>query len=74
VSNYFVARSGVDGNHRVCLVNVSRSGKLALDTSFRDEHEGTPCVNFNRTSWPHGDYGNAKPHSELFVVADADLR
>ena len=48
--------------------------KLALDTTFRDEHEGTPCVDFNRTSWPHGDFGNAKPHSELFVVADADLR
>lgn len=74
VSNYFVARTGVDGDHRVCLVDVSRSGKLTLDRTFRDENEGTPCVNFNRTSWPHGDYGNAKPHSELFVVADADLR
>ena len=74
ISNYFVARSGVDGNHRVCLVDVTRGGKLSLDTGFRDENEGTPCVDFNRSSWPHGEYGNAKPHSELFVVADADLR
>jgi hypothetical protein len=47
---------------------------LRLDKSFRDENEGTTCVDFNRTSWPHGEYGNAKPHSELFVVARADLR
>ena len=73
VSDYFVARTSVDGDHRVCMVNV-RDGKLSLDTSFRDEDEGTPCVDFNRSSWPHGRYGNAKPHSELFVVADADLK
>jgi hypothetical protein len=74
VSNYFVARSGVDGNHKVCMVDVDSGGRLSLDTSFRDENEGTPCVTFNRTHWPHGDYGDAKPHSELFVVADNDLR
>jgi hypothetical protein len=70
VSNYFVARTGVDGNHKVCMVNITKEGKLSLDTSFRDENEGTPCVDFNRTDWPHGKTGNAKPHSELFVVAD----
>src|SRR5205085_12628531 len=58
ISNYFVARAGVDGNHRVCMVTVSPTGALSLDKTFRDENEGTPCVNFNRTSWPHGDYGN----------------
>jgi hypothetical protein len=41
---------------------------LQLDTSFRDEDEGTPCVDFNRTTWPHGTNGSAKPHSELFVA------
>ncbi|MCW2573298.1 MAG: hypothetical protein JWO88_3356 [Frankiales bacterium] len=74
ISDYFVARTGVDGDHKVCMVNVDGEGHLTLDRSFRDENEGTPCVDFNRTSWPHGDYGNAKPHSELFVVSDADLR
>jgi len=72
VSNYFVARSAVDGNHKVCLVNVDH-GHLSLDSSFRDEHEGTPCIDFNRSVWPHGKTGDAKPHSELFVVPRSRL-
>ncbi|WP_163509584.1 hypothetical protein [Fodinicola acaciae] len=73
-SNYFVARTGIDGNHKVCIVDSNpKTGALSLDTTFRDENEGTPCVDFNRQSWPHGKLGNAKPHSELFVVADEDV-
>jgi hypothetical protein len=72
-SNYFVARTGQDGDHKICMFNVDQQGKLSLDTDFRDENLGTACVSFNRTSWPHGNFGNAKPHSELFVVADAYL-
>ena len=68
VSNYFVARTGVNGNHKVCLLDLGRNGSLKIDTGFRDEDEGTPCVDFNRTNWPHGKDGDAKPHSELFVV------
>ncbi|HEX2701237.1 MAG TPA: hypothetical protein VHM89_13640 [Acidimicrobiales bacterium] len=68
VSNYFVSRSGVDGNHKVCMVDIAGDGSLAFDDRFLDEHEGTPCVDFNRTAWPHGDTGGAKPHSQLFVV------
>lgn len=74
VTNYFVARTGTDGDHKVCLVDVDPAGKLALDKTFVDENTGTPCVSFNRNSWPHGVYGNAKPHSQLFVVADDHLR
>ena len=74
VSNYFVARTGVDGDHKVCMLNLTADGKLSLDQGFRDENDGTPCVNFNRTDWPHGKAGNAKPHSELFVVADQYVR
>jgi hypothetical protein len=72
VSNYFVARSSVDGNHKVCLIDVN-DGKMTIDQDFRDEFEGTPCVSFNRSKWPHGDTGNAKPHSELFVVTESVL-
>lgn len=72
-SNYFVGRTGIDGNHRVCMATISANGQLALDGSFRDEHSGAPCVDFNRTTWPHGPFGKAKPHSELFVVPDAGL-
>jgi hypothetical protein len=74
VANYFVARTGIDGNHKVYIVDVDSAGNLSLDTSFVDENDGTPGVDFDRTSWPHGDFGNAKPHSQLFVVADADVR
>jgi hypothetical protein len=68
VSNYFVSRSGVDGNHKVCMVDIADSGELAFDRDFIDENEGTPCIDFNRTVWPHGAVGAAKPHSQLFVV------
>ena len=68
VSNYFVARSPADGNHKVCMINVDATAHMTLDTTFRDENEGTPCIDFNRTAWPHGRTGDAKPHSELFVV------
>lgn len=74
VSNYFVARSGVDGNNKVCMLNIARDGLLSLDPAFRDENQGTPCINFNRTEWPHGRSGAAKPHSQLFVVPAAKLR
>jgi hypothetical protein len=74
VSNYFVARSGVDGDHKVCMVDIAHNGLLSLDTAFRDEDEGTPCVDFNRTTWPHGKTGAAKPHSQLFVVPANRLR
>lgn len=68
VSNYFVSRSGVDGNHKVCILDRAEDGQLSFDRNFRDEHEGTPCIDFNRTVWPHGATGGAKPHSQLFVV------
>ncbi|WP_306991337.1 hypothetical protein [Amycolatopsis thermophila] len=74
VSNYFVARSGLDGDHKVNIVNLTPDGRASVDQDFRDEFTGQVGINFNRKSWPHGDFGNAKPHSELFVVADADVK
>ncbi|MDX8145881.1 hypothetical protein SK854_27490 [Lentzea sp. BCCO 10_0061] len=74
VSNYFVARTGLDGDHKVNVVKIGPNGQLTLDTSFKDEFSGQVGVNFNRKDWPHGPFGNAKPHSELFVVADADVK
>jgi hypothetical protein len=72
-ANYFVARTGVDGNHTVCMINMNpRTGSLSLDTSFIDETEGTPCVQFNRRDWPDPNIkGFYKPHSMLFVENDA---
>ncbi|GAA4698237.1 hypothetical protein GCM10023215_40770 [Pseudonocardia yuanmonensis] len=73
-TNYFVARTGTDGDHKVCLVDIGRDGELTLDEDFRDENTGDTCISFNRESWPHGSFGNAKPHSMLFVANDADIK
>lgn len=74
VSDYFVARSGLDGDHKVSMLNLGPDGKVSVDQDFKDEFTGQVGINFNRKSWPHGDFGNAKPHSELFVVADSDVK
>lgn len=73
-SNYFVAATGLDGDDRICMTLVSPAGRLTRDRAFRDEHTGEGCVNFDRTSWPHGETGRAHPHGLLFAVADAQLR
>jgi hypothetical protein len=74
VSNYFVARSGLDGDHKVNIVNLGPDGEATVDRTFRDEFSRQVGINFNRKYWPHGAFGNAKPHSELFVIADPDLK
>ena len=73
-SNYFVARTGLNGDHRVCLVDVREDQSLALDEEFTDEDSGETCLDFDRESWPHGDFGPAKPHSMIFATADEDIR
>lgn len=67
-SDYFVSRTGVDGDHRFYTVDVSPEGKLAYDDDFRDEKNGSLGVNFNRRNWPGSpDVGFYKPHSMLWV-------
>jgi hypothetical protein len=71
-SDYFVSRTGVDGDHRLYTVTVSPKGKLAYDKSFRDEKTGAIGVNFNRRNWPGSpDAGFYKPHSMLWVCPPA---
>jgi hypothetical protein len=73
-SNYFIAGSfGGGGDHRVCMFTLGGGGKPAMDRTFRDERTGEPCINFNRPSWPHGPYGDARAHGVLFVVSDKVL-
>ncbi|MFD0537111.1 hypothetical protein ACFQY7_28600 [Actinomadura luteofluorescens] len=74
LANYFVAASPFDGDHRVCMVNISPRQQLSLDRTFKDEYTGRPCVEFNRSAWPHGETGDARPHGVLFAVSDADVR
>jgi hypothetical protein len=67
-SNYFVSRTGVDGDHRFYNVDVAPDGKLSYNDTFRDEKTGSLGVNFNRRNWPGSpDAGFYKPHSELWV-------
>lgn len=73
-SDYFVKAFGMDGDHEVCMIDFSPRHGLSVDTSFQDEFTHTPCLDFNRTMWPHGEAGPARPHGVLFVVPDADIR
>jgi hypothetical protein len=68
-SNSFVARTGVDGNHRLYMVDVDpATGALSYDASFRDEKSGTIGVEFNRRDWPNNpDAGFYKPHAMVWV-------
>ncbi len=67
-SNYFVSRTGVDGDHRFYNVDVAPDGKLTYNENFRDEKTGALGVNFNRRDWPGSpDVGFYKPHSEVWV-------
>jgi hypothetical protein len=75
VSDYFLAGSfGGGGDHRICMYEVSRAGRLTLDRNFRDEYTHQPCVDFNRLNWPHGATGFSRAHGVLFVVSDGVLR
>ena len=68
-SDSFVARTGVDGNHRVYMVDVDpATGALSYDQSFQDENDGLLGVEFNRRNWPnHPDAGFYKPHAMVWV-------
>jgi hypothetical protein len=68
-SDYFVARLGVDGNHRAYMVNLDPdTQKMSFDKQFRDEMTGAIGVDFNRRNWPGSpDAGFYKPHSMVWV-------
>jgi hypothetical protein len=72
-SDYFVARTGYDGNHRVYMLNVDpNTGALSYDRTFRDENVGSLGIDYNRRDWPgHKDGGFYKPHSMVFVTPTA---
>ena len=74
--DYFVARTGYDGNHRCYMLNVDpNTGALSYDNAFRDEWNGALGIDFNRKDWPgHKDGGFYKPHSMVFVTPEAVAR
>jgi hypothetical protein len=71
--DYFVARTGVDGDHRLYMVDIARDGNLTYDKSFVDEEDGSLGVDFNRRDWygvPDG--GFYKPHGMVWVCPPGD--
>ena len=82
-ANYFVQLTPFeltglheDGDHRVCMARLTLTGDLILDTAFRDELTGQPCVAMDRPKsyhWPNrGRTGAAKPHAMAFINRDED--
>jgi hypothetical protein len=71
--DYFVARTGVDGDHRLYVADISRSGNLTYDRSFIDEQNGSLGVDFNRADWPGiPDGGFYKPHAMTWICPPTD--
>jgi hypothetical protein len=71
VSDYTMDTPGYarDGDRRVYLVRLDgATGGLRLDDAFRDETTGEVGIDFNRTHWPHGDTGAARPAGLVFVA------
>ncbi|HEX4107802.1 MAG TPA: hypothetical protein VHX88_06680 [Solirubrobacteraceae bacterium] len=71
--DYFVARTGVDGDHRLYVVDISPTGNLTYDKQFVDEQDGSLGVDFNRRDWydyPEG--GFYKPHGMTWVCPPGD--
>ena len=77
-ANYFVQLTPFNlpgtheaGDDRVCMARLTQTGQLVLDTAFKDELTGAPCVAMDRPTsyvWPHrGTTGAAKPHGMAFI-------
>ena len=53
--------------YRVLVVHLDpETGGLALDSTFRSPGAAVPGVSFDRTQWPHGEAGPARPHGAVF--------
>jgi hypothetical protein len=54
--------------YRVLLATLdAETGELALDATFHDRGSEVPGVSFDRSSWPHGKAGPARPHGAVFA-------
>lgn len=62
-----VNEPGPSAERRMWMLRLDRaSGKLALDSAFRDAGSSRPGIAFDRTDWPHGATGTAVPHGTVF--------
>jgi hypothetical protein len=62
-----VNEPGPTAERRVWMLKMDRAtGRLALDSAFRDEGSTRPGIAFDRANWPHGATGTAVPHGTVF--------
>lgn len=66
-----VMNSGENAEHRLFMLNFDkRTGRLELDTRFRDPGSERPGVSMDGKSWPHGFRGDAYAHGTVFARSD----
>lgn len=73
VADYTVDVPGLkrDGDRRIYMLRLDpATGALRFDTAFRDEATGEVGLDFNRTQWPHGETGAARPHGVAFLTPE----
>ncbi len=59
-------------DHRVLIARFdSVAGVLRIDSTFRDPGSPRAGVDFDRRSWPHGEFGAALPHGAIFSTRQA---
>jgi 56kDa selenium binding protein (SBP56) len=52
---------------KVLLINLdSETGEMSFDRAFRDRGSEEIGIDFDRSIWPHGAAGPAKPHGAVF--------
>ena len=62
-----VNEPGPTAERRIWMLRLDHAtGKLALDSAFRDAGSTRPGIAFDRANWPHGTTGNAIPHGTVF--------
>ena len=56
-----------DLQFRVLMLQLDRTtGRLSIDSTFRDRGSTQTGVDFNRVHWPHGATGPARPHGAVW--------
>jgi len=62
-----VNEPGPTAERRIWMLRLDHAtGRLSLDSTFRDAGSVRPGIAFDRTNWPHGSTGSAVPHGTVF--------
>jgi hypothetical protein len=57
------------------MLQIDRAtGKLTLDSAFRDAGSSRPGIAFDRENWLHGATGTAVPHGTVFGWNSDEMR